>query len=92
MGFDPNIKSYGFIAQDLKEIFPELVNFSKMPRTKLKKDGSEEADVESKYYSVNYTGLIPILTEAIQEQQTIIDSQEDRVTKLESLVEQLLKK
>lgn len=45
------------------------------------------------YLSVNYTMLIPLVTEAIKEQQTIIDDQrlvienlEDRLAKLEKLV------
>ncbi len=43
-------KEFGFIAQEVKEIFPELVE--------------ESADG---VYALNYTGLIPILLEAIKE-------------------------
>jgi hypothetical protein len=45
-------KNYGFIAQELKEVLPELV----------KQD-------DEGYYSVNYSGVIPVLVEAIKEQQ-----------------------
>jgi hypothetical protein len=50
---------YGFIAQDVKSLFPELV----------------EEDAEG-IFSLNYTGLIPVLLEAIKDLQ-------DRVEKLE---------
>jgi hypothetical protein len=50
---------YGFIAQDVKALFPELV----------------EEDEEG-LLSLNYTGLIPVLLEAIKDLQ-------DRVEKLE---------
>lgn len=49
-------KTIGFIAQELKEVFPELVE-----------QGANG------YYHVNYIGLVPVLTEAIKEQQSIID-------------------
>lgn len=74
-------QEYGFLAQELEEVLPELV--IEKP-TKL--EGFETIK------SVNYTGLIPILTKAIQEQQEIIESQEARIAKLEALVEQLLNK
>lgn len=74
---------YGFIAQELELILPELVKEKRMDI-----EGLGEVDLKS----VNYIGLIPILTEAIQEQQTIIESQESRIAKLESLVNQLIEK
>lgn len=49
-------KHIGFIAQELKEVFPELVN---------EKNG---------YLAVDYQGMIPVLLEAIKEQQKQIDA------------------
>jgi len=48
----------GFIAQDVKEIIPEAVEYD------------DEADL----YSMSYTALIPVLVEAIKEQQQQIDA------------------
>lgn len=48
----------GFIAQELSVVFPELVN-------KLS---------DSSLYSVNYIGLIPVLVEALKEQQVQLNS------------------
>ena len=55
--YDPNAKNdrYGFIAQKVKEVYPELV----------------DQDKEG-YMNVDYIGLIPILVEAIKEQQAQI--------------------
>lgn len=66
-------KMYGLIAQELKETFPELVN----------------QDDSTGFYSVNYDGMIPILTEAMKEQQTFIDEQESRIVSLETEISQL---
>lgn len=61
-------KSMGFIAQELREVFPEAVM--------LKEDG---------YYAVNYDEIIPVLAEAMKEQQKEI---EELRAVVKSLVEQ----
>ncbi len=53
--FDENLQS-GLLAQELKEVFPELVREDK--------DG---------FLAVNYQGMIPVLLEALKEQQKQID-------------------
>ena len=57
---DPKGKEkLGFMAQDLLEIIPEVVNI-----------GNDSA----KTLGVHYSDLIPVLTKAIQEQQAIIEN------------------
>lgn len=63
-------KRLGFIAQDLKKVFPELV----------------EQD-SAGYFYVDYVGLIPVIIEALKEQQTIIDAQSSKIKELEKKVE-----
>lgn len=67
---------YGFIAQDLNEILPELVAVS------------NESDIET--YAVDYIGLIPVLTKSIQQQQEMINQQSIGIEKLKKLVETLI--
>lgn len=74
---------FGLIAQEVEILLPELVSSKK-----LNIKGSGLTDLKS----VNYTGLIPILIEAIQEQQHLIQSQEERIANLENLVQQMLDK
>ncbi len=47
----------GFLAQDVYEVLPEVVSYD------------EDADI----YTMNYLRIIPVLVEAIKEQQTQID-------------------
>ena len=54
---DYTVNEMGFIAQDIRKIFPDLV---------------EEAKDSAKTLSVNYIAIIPVLTKAIQEQQAQI--------------------
>jgi hypothetical protein len=57
---EENKNRIGYLAQDLKAIFPELVHINS----------------QTGLYSVDYIGMIPVLTNAINEQQTLIDRQD----------------
>ena len=56
---------YGVLAQEVKEVFPELVD-----------------QRENGYYNVDYIGLIPVLIEAIKEQQEMIDEMQEQIDEL----------
>jgi hypothetical protein len=56
---------YGFLAQELKNVVPNLV-------------GSDEGG----NLSVNYIGLIPILTQALKDQQNMITNQKNQINTL----------
>ena len=65
----------GFIAQEVEQVLPEMVLT----------DGDQVG-----LKGVRYGQLTPVLVEAIKEQQEIIESQEQRIEKLERMVEQWL--
>jgi hypothetical protein len=65
-------KQYGFIAQEVAEVIPELAV--------LNSDG---------YYALNYTMLIPVLTEAVKEQDAVIKTQADEIARLNAEMQQL---
>jgi hypothetical protein len=73
----PDVKQIGVIAQELEIIFPALVKES----PDLDDDGE---DLGTTTKSVKYSVFVPMLIKAIQEQQTIIESLEARITALES--------
>jgi len=63
---DPENKNeIGFLAQELKEVFPEVVFL----------------DTTSNLYSVSYSSLVPVLVEAIKEQQAQIEELKKIITK-----------
>ena len=85
IGLDENRKSFGFIAQDLELIFPEMVK-DKLLVLNSNRERKAEISEERKtdvFKTVNYTLLIPILTQAIKEQQEIIEDQNTRILTLE---------
>jgi hypothetical protein len=70
-------KQFGFIAQECIDIIPEAVKFY------------EEADTPNENgwasaYGVEYPSLVALLTEAIKEQQTIINDLKARIETLET--------
>ena len=58
---DKDHKHLGFIAQEINQIIPEIVDIQK------KEDGTE-------IYGLKYAELVPVLVKAIQEQQTQIEN------------------
>lgn len=65
-------KEFGFSAQELAKVFPELVH----------------RDSENDTYTVNYMGMIPVLLEAINEQQNTIEKLNKRIDNLEGEMEE----
>lgn len=59
--------SYGFIAQELEDLFPNVVS---------------KPNTENDYYSINYLAIIPILTKSIQELNDKVEKQQLIIDKL----------
>lgn len=92
----PTTLQYGFIAQDLEAVFPELVTTQTLNLSTTGDSGHKNATITSVdgntisestetksetnvnktkegFKGINYTGLISVLTEAIKEQQVLIE-------------------
>ncbi|MBN1132721.1 MAG: tail fiber domain-containing protein [Bacteroidales bacterium] len=74
----PESEQYGFVAQELELVFPELVVDAVHPVAE-----DENKDAEIHYKGVKYVEMIPILLKAIQEQQDRIELLEQRISELE---------
>ncbi len=75
---DAPVSDFGFIAQEVYEVFPELV--------------SKPENESKELWAVDYARLSVMLTKAMQEQQQVIESQEQRIQKLEKALAELLEK
>ncbi|NVO21244.1 MAG: tail fiber domain-containing protein [Bacteroidetes bacterium] len=76
----PTDRQNGFTAQNLESVFPELVRLNPA-----KKEQPQE------FKAVNYIGLIPVLTEAIQEQQKQLEIRDAKIDLLEKQLNDLTK-
>jgi hypothetical protein len=69
---DIDKKNLGLIAQDLEDVIPEVVNISQSN--------------DNITYSIQYSSIIPILIKAVQELNDINIGYENRIKRLESLL------
>lgn len=67
-------KQYGVIAQEVEEVFPEMVN---------EKAIFNNAGDDTMYKTVNYDQLIPVLIEAVKELNQKVEDLEQKVKELE---------
>jgi len=81
-------KQYGFIAQELEEVLPELVYNVKKP-SDVDKDGKVIHEAIN-HKAVNYDGLIALLIAQAQAQQTQNDAQDSTIKALQKQISQLL--
>jgi hypothetical protein len=73
---DKNKKvNIGLLAQNVLEVIPEIVDENTLPN---------DAYDKTKYLSLRYTDLIPVLIGAIQEQQALITTLTERISALET--------
>jgi len=90
-------KQYGFIAQELEQVIPELVEDISAPGIPIEKELTDEqlangetpedkTTPDTTFKAVNYTGMIPILVEAIKEQQVLIEQQQTEIEALKATI------
>lgn len=73
----------GFIAQDVDKIIPEIVSKSSLSDLEFEKL-QQKGELPTDTYGMEYTGLIPVLVKAMQEQQRIIESKSQQISQLEA--------
>lgn len=81
-------RQFGFIAQELQEVFPELVH-QQMNVTTFEEEPGKLNTEEIDYLGVDYLSMVPILTQAIKEQQELLEDKEERIDRLERDYEQM---
>ena len=82
---------YGFIAQEVESVIPEITrhkNFDTGACAEMK-PGALHSNNTEEFVVMDYTRIIPILTKAVQEQQTLIDSQEKEIEEMRKELKEL---
>ena len=88
-----NGKQYGFIAQELEKIIPELVREKHLPTNGTKiVDKNNKNELKNEIFkTVNYPALIPVLVEAIKEQQIQIEELKNKETSIKLINDEIQK-
>lgn len=76
----PTGTNYGFIAQEVEQVLPDLVTNTVAP-PRIDSAGNV-TDTLLPYKALNYQGIIPVLTKALQEQQQEIASKDSVIEAL----------
>lgn len=84
--------NYGFIAQEVDKVFPDLVAKNAGSSYNPTEPDKDISGRTYEYSAVNYVGLIPVLTKAIQEQQVLIENQNKKIEELQKAIELLQQK
>jgi hypothetical protein len=79
----------GFIAQEVREIFPELV-FGVPPSGGHSFEDSAAQEAEDGFLSVNYQGFAPLLVEGVKELSLVDADLTSRIRALEAAMESVL--
>ena len=69
---------YGFIAQELKEVFPQLVSAKPKDKEECKEDEGEDEDMV-----VNLLEMIPFIVQKMKKMQKELDTARERISTLE---------
>jgi len=64
LGYDNDARQVGVNAQEVQRVMPEVIDIAPI---------SHQDDVEEEYLTVHYDKMVPLLIEAIKEQQDQID-------------------
>jgi len=84
----PRNQQTGFIAQDFETIFPNLVKDEVLHI--LAESEKKQTEPDRNIKTINYIGMIPLLTKAIQEQQIIIENQAAEIQQIKAMLEKMI--
>jgi hypothetical protein len=76
-------KCIGFLAQELEQVLPEAVAEKNLPPLNTDKQNPDKSAETLKVKAVNMNAVIPLLVEAMKEQQQVINDLKARVAELE---------
>ena len=88
-GYNDDKVHLGVSAQEVEALFPEIVSLAPFDMHTDETSGEITSKSGNNYKTVAYDKLVPVLIEAVKDQQKIIDAQEERINRLEKLVEKL---
>lgn len=81
--FKTNRKSIGFLAQEVEQIIPEAVSTKSIPTYNTARQDADTSVESMQVKAVCMDSVIPLLVEAIKEQQQQIDVLKERIAQLE---------
>lgn len=91
LGYKNKDQQVGVSAQQVQAVLPEAVSLAPIDYETLE-DGTIVSKSGENYLTVDYSRLVPLLIEAIKEQQLTITEQSAKINTLEAKLDQLIQK
>jgi hypothetical protein len=89
-GYNETKVQLGLSAQDVQSILPEIVHLAPFD-TEFDEEGKIIGSKSGEnYLTIEYDKVVPLLVEAIKEQQTIIDKQNNEISEIKEMLKTLL--
>jgi hypothetical protein len=91
VGYTDTKVQLGLSAQEVQRILPEIVHLAPFD-TDIDSETKEIKGSKSgeNYLTIDYDKLVPLLVEAIKEQQTIIETQNNEISEIKEMLKTLL--
>ncbi len=83
LGYNNDEQQVGLSAQQVQAILPEAIHMAPVDIA-VDEDGNKYSKTGENYLTVDYSRLVPLLIEAIKEQQTHINRLEQKINSLEN--------
>lgn len=80
----------GLIAQEVQAVLPEVVTIAPFDLDGYDEQGKGISKSGEEYLTIKYERIVPLLIEAIKEQQTQIENQQSQIDELKALVKTLV--
>lgn len=91
LGYNSDRQQVGVSAQQIQEVLPEAVYMAPVDIA-VDEDGNKYSKTGENYLTVDYSRLVPLLIEAIKEQQLTITEQSAKINTLEAKLDQIIQK
>lgn len=86
-GFDQTVNVAGLFAQEVEAVLPEAVKRAPFDA------GPNDTSISGEdYKTIQYEKLVPLLIEAIKEQQTMITKQQQQIDQIQATMAELINK
>jgi hypothetical protein len=81
----PSGHQIGFISQEVQQVLPGLVKTAKSPAHLTQEEAKNKVKKQpTEYLALDYTGMIPVLVKAVQEQQALIEAMKVEIAALKA--------
>jgi len=86
LGLTDSSVHIGLSAQEVQAVLPEAVKAAPFDLTQSDENGNRVSKTGENYLTVQYERIVPLLTQAVKDQQDLIEQQQKQIDELKTIV------